>query len=493
MEANHTWSVVSLLLGKHSIGCKWVYKIKYHSNGTIDRYKARLVAKGYTQQEGVDFLDTFSPVAKIVTVKVLLALASVHKWHIVQMDVNNAFLNGDLFEEVYMDLPLGYKVPSQTSNSSGKLVCQLHKSIYGLKQASRQWYSKFSQAMINFGFHQSKSDYSLFTKGSGSSFIALLVYVDDIIITCPSVEHIDSLKELLYNQFKLKDLGSLKYFLGLEIARSAAGIVLSQRHYALQLLEDAGFLASKPALVPTDPKLLLNSTDGDLLSDPSSYRRVIGRLLYLTLSRLDITFAVNKLSQFLSQPRTTHLKAAHHLLRYIKVAPGQGLFFAASSTMQLKAFSDADWASCPDSRKSTTGFCVFLGDSLVSWKSKKQTIISRSSAEVEYRAMAAVVSELVWLHQLLQDFKISLISPALLYCANQAAVHIATNPVFHERTKHIEIDRHFVRDKVTKGFVRLLSIRSSHQLADIFTKALPSSSLSSLLSKMAIKNIYSPS
>ena len=196
--------------------------------------------------------------------------------------------------------------------------------------------------MISFGLLQSKSDYFLFTKGLGSSFIALLVYVDDIIITGPSLEHIALLKQFLYSHFKLKDLGSLKYFLGLEIARSSTGIVLSQRHYALQLLEDVGFLASKPTLVPMDLKLQLNSTNGDLLSDPSPYRRLIGHLLYLTLSRPYITFVVNKLRQFLSKPRSTHLQVAHHLIKYIKSTLGQGLFFVASSSMQLKAFSDAD-------------------------------------------------------------------------------------------------------------------------------------------------------
>lgn len=223
MEDNHTWSVVPLPHGKHTVGCRWVYKTKYDSNGSVDRYKARLVAKGYTQQAGVDFFETFSPVAKLSTVKILLALAAINNWNLVQLDIHNAFLNGDLFEEVYMDLPLGYSPQNISNSCSGPLVCKLHKSIYGLKQASRQWYSKFSQSLIQYGFVQSKSDYTLFTKGIGSSFIALLVYVDDIVVG-PSASAIDSLKMFLKDLFKLKDLGTLKYFLGLEIARSQQGI-----------------------------------------------------------------------------------------------------------------------------------------------------------------------------------------------------------------------------------------------------------------------------
>ncbi|XP_024024810.1 uncharacterized protein LOC112092560 [Morus notabilis] len=329
--------------------------------------------------------------------------------------------------------------------------------------------------------------------GSGTTFVALLVYVDDIVITSPSLDTVQQLKSFLHTQFKLKDLGSLKYFLGLEIARSSSGIVLSQRHYTLQLLEDTGFLASKPVSVPMDPKLQLNATDGDLLPEASQYRRLIGRLLYLTLSRPGISYAVHKLSQFMAAPRLPHLQVVHYLLRYLKSRPGQGLFFNSTSSLQLRAFSDADWAACSDSRKSVTGFCVFLGESLISWKAKKQSTVSRSSAKAEYRALATATSELVWIQQLLRDFAIPTSPPTLPFCDSQAAIHIASNPIFHERTKHIEIDCHFVRDKVAAGFVKLMPIRSQHQLADMFTKALPASSLFSLLSKMAIKDIYSPS
>ncbi|RVW37753.1 Retrovirus-related Pol polyprotein from transposon RE1 [Vitis vinifera] len=350
LKENSTWSLTTLPPGKHTVGCKWVYRIKYRADGTIERYKALLVAKGYTQQEGVDYLDTFSPITKLVTVKVLLALAAVHGWSLTQLDVNNAFLHGDLHEEVYMSLPPGlyHEGESLPINT----VCKLHKSLYGLKQASRQWFSKFSSVLVSTGFKQLASDNSLFVKINGNSFIALLVYVDDIVITSNDQENVDELKKILNGCFKLKDLGNLKYFLGLEV----------------------GYLGCKTRKTPMDPNVKFSQDEGDLLDDPSMYRRMIGKLLYLTITRPDLSFSVNRLSQFLAKPQIPHLHATYHVLQYVKATVGQGLFYSSSSAIELKAFADSDWAACPDTRRSISGFCVFIGDSLVSWKSKNNTL-----------------------------------------------------------------------------------------------------------------------
>jgi hypothetical protein len=481
LEDNQTWIITHL---PPTIGCKWVYKVKLKANGSIERYKARLVAKGYTQCEGLDYYETFSLVAKLTTVRVLLALAASHGWILHQLDVNNAFLHGELNEEVYMKLPPGYVIKGENK------VCKLTKSLYGLKQASRQWFAKFSTTLLNHGFVQSKSDYSLFTCSQGSTFLALLVYVDDIVIASNNGDAITRLIQFLNNQFKLKDLGALKFFFGLEIARSSKGISLCQRKYTLEILEDSGLLAAKPSKFPTETNLKLPRHSGDLLADPAIYRRLVGRLLYLTITRPGISYSVQILSQFIDTPRQPHMDAATRILRYLKSSPGQGLFYPSTLVSHLKAFCDSDWAGCPDTRRSITVFCVFLRDSLVSWKSKKQHTISRSSTEAEYRSMAATTCEITWLLHLLTDFQITHSQPALLFCDSQAALHIAANPVFHERTKHIELDCHLVRDKIQENVIRTLHVKSLHQLADLFTKPLGSHLFHHLLSKMNIINIF---
>ncbi|CAL9239300.1 unnamed protein product, partial [Arabidopsis halleri] len=273
--------------GKQPIGCRWVYRIKHNADGTVDRYRARLVAKGFTQQEGVDYIDTFSPVAKLVTVKLLLDLAAKHGWSLTQMDVTNAFLHGDLEEEIYMDLPPGY-TPPPGQVLPPNAVWKLHKSLYGLKQASRQWNKKFSEVLLRDGFVQSESEHTLFVKCVNNTFIALLVYVDDILIASNSDMAISDLKSILAASFKIKDLGPAKYFLGLEIARNQSGISVCQRKYALDLLDSVGLLGSKPVATPMDSTIQLTTESGDLLPDATVYRALIGKLLYLTITRADI-------------------------------------------------------------------------------------------------------------------------------------------------------------------------------------------------------------
>lgn len=262
---------------------------------------------------------------------------------------------------------------------------------------------------------------------------------------------IEKTKRYLDSKFSIKDLGPLKYFLGIEVARSSEGFVLSQRKYTLDILEESGLQGSRPSYSPMEQNLKLQKDDDSPLANATQYRRLIGRLLYLTVTRPDIVYSVNQLSQFLSNPHQSHFDAAIRILRYLKMTPGQGLFLPANGSLNLEAYCDADWGGCAFTRRSKTGYFITLGGAPVSWRTKKQSVVSRSSAEAEYRAMATTVSDIVWIRWLLTYFEVSHSGPTPLFCDNQAALHIAANPVFHERTKHVEMDCYFVRERVTSG------------------------------------------
>ncbi|CAL1389558.1 unnamed protein product [Linum trigynum] len=483
--ANGMWSLVHLPSGKRRIACKWVFKIKFNPDGTVERYKARLVAKGYTQIEGIDYHDTFAPIAKLVTVRCLLAMAVTRDWHIHQLDVNNAFLHGDLHEEVYMSIPQGFASPGDMR------VCLLHKSIYGLRQASRNWYEKFTQALLAFDFVQSKADHALFIHRRGSSYVVALIYVDDVILAGNDLPFINRVKGFLHEKFTIKDLGTLKYFLGIEVARSSRGIVLNQRKYVLDILANTGLEAVRPSPTPVEQQHHLGRDASPPAVDPGAYRRLVGRLLYLTVTRPDITYAVNLLSQAMQAPTKAHEDAAVRVLRYLKSTPGRGLFFPASTPLILTAYCDADWGGCPLTRRSTTGYYIRLGASPISWRTKKQNVVARSSAEAEYRAMASTVSEVLWLRWLLRDLGISSSGPTPLFCDNQAALHIAANPVFHERTKHVEMDCHFVRERVQSRDIAPQKIATADQPADLFTKGLSVDQFHHLFGKLGLLDIHS--
>ncbi|GMI67901.1 hypothetical protein HRI_000459300 [Hibiscus trionum] len=457
LESNGTWKIVDLPPGQKPIGCKWVYKIKYNADGTIERYKARLVAKGYNQQEGINYQETFSPVTKQVTVRTIIALASMNNWPLYQMDVFNAFLQGDLYEE-----------------------------------ASRQWNLKLTEALVAGGYTQSLHDYSMFTKKNGNKLVILLVYVEDLLITGSDQEMMDDLKKVLNQNFKMKDLGQLKYFLGIEVLRSKEGIILNQRKYAIELIADSGLGNAKVASTPLElnEKQVPDAVEEDYLEDVGSYQRLIGRLLYLTNTRPDIAFAIQHLSQFMHKPKKAHYNVALRVVRYVKKNPGLGILLPAAGMPHLTAYCDVDWAACPLTRKSVTGYCIKLGESLVCWKSKKQNIVSKSSAEAEYKGMASTTTEVVWLRGLLQELGFEQKEPTTVYSDSQAALQIAANPVFHERTKHIEIDCHFIREKIQKAVIQTRHVPTADQQADILTKGLAAKQHEHLMIKLGVKDIF---
>ncbi|KAL6311472.1 hypothetical protein AAG906_012053 [Vitis piasezkii] len=452
LEDNHTWKLVDLPQGKKVVGCKWVFAVKVNPDGSVARLKARLVARGYAQTYGVDYSDTFSPVAKLNSVRLFISIAASQQWMINQLDIKNAFLHGDLEEEVYLEQPP--------------------------KFSPRAWFGKFSKEIQAFGMNKSEKDHSVFYKKSTAGIILLVVYVDDIVITGNDHAGISDLKAFIHSKFHTKDLGELKYFLGIEVSRSKKGMFLSHRKYVLDLLKETGKIEAKPCTTPMVPNVQLMLDDGDPFYNPERYRRVVGKLNYLTVTRPDIAYAVSVVSQFTSAPILKHWAALEQILCYLKKAPGLGILYSSQGHTRIE--------------RSTTGYCVFFGGNLVAWKSKKQSVVSRSSAESEYRAMAQATCEIIWIHQLLCEVGMKCTMPVKLWCDNQAVLHIVANPAYHERTKHIEVDCHFIREKIEENLVSTGYVKTGEQLGDIFTKALNGTRVEYFCNKLGMINIYAP-
>ena len=387
-----------------------------------------------------------------------------------------------------MKLPPGYSQPPGFPNR----VCRLRRALYGLKQAPRAWFEKFSSTISQHGFSGSSFDTALFLRRSDHDTTILLLYVDDMIITGDDVQGIQDLKLFLGSQFEMKDLGPLNYFLGIEVSSSTDGYYLTQAKYTSDLISRANITDSKIVDTPIEYNCRLNSRDGESLSDYTLYRQLVGSLIYLTVTRPDISYAVHIVSQFMAAPRSPHYAAVLRILRYLKGTIFDGLHFSSHSSLTLQAYSDADWAGDPTDRRSTTGYCFMLGDFLISWRSKKQIVVARSSTEAEYRALTATTAELIWLRWLLQDLGIDCFAATQLHCDNQSAIKIAHNDVFHERTKHIEIDCHFIRQHVLQGTITLQSVSSQDQLADIFTKPLSPRPFRALTSKLKMVSLKPP-
>jgi hypothetical protein len=395
---NGTWRLDPQPPRANVVSGKWIIKHKHHANGSLARHKARWDVRGFSQQYGIDYEETFSPVVKPATIRVVLSIAASRAWPIHQLDVKNAFLHGHLNETVYCQQPPGFVDPSAPDH-----VCLLQKSLYGLKQAPRAWHQKFATFIQTLGFAASVSNTSLFVFKHGSSIAYLLLYVDDILLTASSSALLRRITERLHSEFAMSDLGDLHHFLGISVTHSADGLFLSQRQYAVDLLQRAGMLECHPTATPVDAHAKLSATNGSPVADPTQYRSLAGALQYLTLTRPDIAYAVQQVCPFMYAPREPHLALLKRILQYIKGSLSTGLHLGTGSIDTLTAYSDADWAGCPDSRRSTSGYCVFLGDNLVSWSSKRQTTVSRSSAEAECRAVAHAVAKTCWLRQLLQE------------------------------------------------------------------------------------------
>lgn len=422
----------------------------------------------FSQRPGLDFDQTFSPVVKPATIRTVLHLAAARDWPVHQFDVKNAFLHGDLTQTVYCQQPAGFVNPARPDD-----VCLLRKSLYGLKQAPRAWFQRFATHLRQLGFASSKSDSSLFVLRRGSDVAHLLLYVDDIVLTASTTTLLVRIIDQLRTEFAMKDLGPVHFFLGIQVRRSKDGFFLSQKQYTEEVLDRAGMTDCKPASTPVDTKAKLSSSTGQSVANLTFYRSIVGALRYLKLTCPDLSYAVQQAFLHMHDPHDEHWTFVKRILRYVRGTAHKGLQLRRSTSPTLVAYSDAAWAGCPYTRRSTSGFCVFFGDSLVSWSSKRQAIVSRSSAEAEYRGVANAVSECCWIRHLLSELHVPVDKATIVYCDNISAVYLSKNPVHHGRTKHVEFDVHFIREKVVVGIVRVLHVPTKQQLADIMTKGLP--------------------
>jgi hypothetical protein len=390
--SNGTCELVPRPQGSNVVTGKWVFTHKLCADGTLDRYKARWVLCGFTQCPGVDYNETFNPVVKPATVRMMLATAVSRTWPIQLLNVKNAFLHVTLSETVFCCQPKGFADPAHPD-----LVCHLHKSLYGLKQAPQAWYRRFATFLTTLGFLEAKSDTSLFIFRRDSDTVYLLLYVDDIILTASSTELLCRTISALQQEFTMKDLGLLHHFLGITVECRSVGLFLHQHTYTLYILKRVVMTDCKPCTTPVDLQEKLAGDSEPPVEDASQFRSIAGALQYLTFTRPDITYTVQPIFLHMHNPRELHLTAMKRILRYLQGMPDYGLLLRRSSGSDLVVYTDADWAGCPDTRRSTSGYVVFLGDNLVFWSAKRQTVVSRSSAKAEYGAIVNGVAEATWL------------------------------------------------------------------------------------------------
>ena len=466
-ERNNVWKLVEKPENYPVIGTKWVFRNKLDEHGIIIRNKARLVAKGYNQEEGIDYEETYAPVARLEAIRMLLAYASIMNFKLYQMDVKSAFLNGLIQEEVYVEQPPGFEIPDKPNH-----VYKLQKALYGLKQAPRAWYERLSNFLLEKEFSRGKVDTTLFIKRKHNDILLVQIYVDDIIFGSTNDSLCKEFSLDMQSEFEMSMMGELKYFLGLQIKQTQEGIFINQSKYCKELIKRFGMDSAKHMSTPMSTNCYLDKDESGQSIDIKQYRGMIGSLLYLSASRPDIMFSVCMCARFQSNPKQSHLSAVKRIMRYLLGTINLGLWYPKNSTCNLIGYSDSDFAGSKTDRKSTSGTCQFIGSALVSWHSKKQNSVALSTAEAEYISAGSCCAQILWMKQQLSDYGI-ILDRIPIKCDNTSAINLSKNPVQHSRTKHIEIRHHFLRDHVLKGDCVLEFVDTKNQLADIFTKPLP--------------------
>ncbi|KAI3510533.1 hypothetical protein L1887_17599 [Cichorium endivia] len=485
IEKNKTWNLVELPPGRKPIGLKWVFKLKKDPDGRVLKHKARLVAKGYVQKPGIDFDEVFAPVARIETVRILLALAGNNGWLVHHLDVKSAFLNGDLEEEVYVTQPEGFM-----NHDEPRKVYKLSKALYGLRQAPRAWNSRLDKCLKNLGFQRCPQEYAVYTKKKNDKLLIVGVYVDDLIVTGNCSDEVRFFKEQMKQEFEMSDLGSLSYYLGIEVSQREDGITLKQTAYAKNILEKAGMAECNSCKYPMEPKLeLTKDEEGDPVN-PTEYRSIIGGLRYLTHTRPDIVYAVGIVSRFMERPTVKHLQAVKHILRYIKGTVDYGLVYTrGSDEKDVTRYTDSDLARDVNDRRSTSGMAFYLNENLVTWASQKQRSVALSSCEAEFMAATSATCQGIWIRRLLIELTGKTVSPVVLYVDNKSAIELMKNPVFHGRSKHIDTRFHFIRECVENGDILVKHVSTNKQKADILTKSMARNKFEEMRNLLGVKRI----
>lgn len=476
LRQHNTYTLEPLPHGVAPLPVKWVYSLKRDATGAITRFKARLVAKGYAQQEGIDFTETFAPVSKHPTFRLLLAKAAAENLDLYQVDVRTAFLYGELEELIYMQQPPGYE------EGDLSIACRLNKSLYGLRQAPRVWYNRLKQELALLGFLPSESDAGLFIKRLVDYSVYMVIWVDDCFIAAPAgTNAAASVVAGLAEKFEVHDIGEANYFLGMEIVRDRERntIKLSQNRYVTDVVDKYKHFYYAPTGkgkdIPMSPATKLSKEDSDVLDYTKyPYRELVGSLLYAAVcTRPDIALSVGILARHMASPTSKHWAAAIDVVKYLAGTKGYGITYSGTD-VSAQGWCDSDYGGDLDTRRSTAGYIFTINRGAVIWSSKRQPTVAVSTAEAEYIAAAAAVKEALWLHKVLIDLDMAKEGPVNIWCDNQAAIKLLKHPIASARSKHIDIAHHFVRERVEMGEVEFAYCSTESNLADCMTKALPS-------------------
>lgn len=464
LNENNTWDLIHLPKGKKVIKTKWVFKTKRDVDGNVIRHKARLVVKGFTQRYGIDYDQTYSPVVRYTSIRFLIALAVKNQLKIHQMDAITAFLQGEIDTEIFIEQPDGFKDDSNR-------VCKLNRAMYGLKQAGRVWNKKLDSTLKNFGLKSSCMDPCIYYANDLQLIVA--IYVDDFLIFYHDEQQLKQLKGQLCERFRMKDMGAAKGCVGIRIKQSSNSIELDQTVYIEEVLKRFGMSESKPIGNPSDTsiKLTANMEVNDNKNDVIPYQQAIGCLLFISGStRPDISFSVNDASRFNNNHNQAHWNAVKRIMRYLNGTKNLKLVYSRNQE-DIKAYTDADWASDVDSRKSCTGYVFTLSGAAISWRSMKQKTTALSSTEAEYIALSTTTQEAIWFQQLKDELGIKNDIPLMIYCDNQSTIKLAENDGYQQRTKHIDIRYHFLREKIRNKIINVKFVNTEKNIADALTKA----------------------